>query len=309
MKTQPAAFRAEERKQEGSGTYVYLFRYGATGFFFTSYDADISVTDGPVSKMNDPQTFTACGISHTRPDESIDALPSAVTITLPANDPQLERYLLAVSPKVVEVFIWRVSSASLPGPLDYDDDLRMVFAGQAEAIMPSDGVIAVMCSPLTLRDDVSIPNYFYQKECNHVLYSQHDGGCKVNKALFTTTLTIDTINLDSQYIEFNSVTTINVGSPARSVTITAETFHGGPVEDTDGNVMTVLRCQILTGPDRLRLWLSWIPFDLEAGDSVDISCGCLLIRRVCHTLFNNLPNFGGTPYVPKNNPTIDGINA
>lgn len=309
MKTQSAAFRSEERKQENKGTYVYLFRYGATGYFFTSFDQDIVVESGPVSKMNDPQTFTTCGVSHTRPDEGIDALPTSVTVTVPASDPELEKYLLAVSPKVIEVFIWRVSSTSLPGPLDYDDDLRMIFAGQVEAIMPADGVIAAMCSPLTLRDDVQIPNFYYQKECNHVLYSTHAGGCGVNKSLFTTTLTIDTINRDAQWIEFNAVTTINVGSPSRSVTITAETFHGGLVEDADGNVMSVLLCQALTGPSRLRLWLSWMPATMDAGDSADLSCGCLLIRRVCHTLFNNLPNFGGTPYVPKNNPAIDGINA
>lgn len=309
MRTQPTAYRTEERKQENRGTHIYLFRYDSVGYFYTSHDQDIVVNDGPAAKMNDPQTFTAAGITHTRPDESVDALPRSVNVTLAANDPELKKYLLAISPRKIEVFIWRVSSAALPGPIDYDDDVRMVFAGEVEAVLPADGTISALCAPLTLREDHTIPNFYYQKECNHVLYSQHDGGCKVNKSLFTTSLTISTINRDSQWIEFNSVTTINVGSPSRSVTITAETFHGGLVDDGNGNIISVALCQVLTGPSRLRLWLSWMPETLDAGNSVDLSCGCLLIKRVCHTLFNNLPNFGGTPYVPKNNPAIDGINA
>lgn len=309
MKNQPASFRTEERKQEERGTHLYMFRYGATSYFYCSHDLDIVVNSGPVAKMSDPQTFSASAIMHTRPDESIDKLPGSVSITLPANDAKLRTYLLATSPTLIEVFIWRVSSASMPGPLVYSDDTRIIFVGQVEAITPADGVIAVICSPSTRRDDEVIPNYYYQKECNHILYSQHVGGCKVNRALFTVSLTIGGLDRDNGYIDFNAITTINVGSPSRSITITAETFHGGIVKDADGNEITVLLCQLLTGPTRVRLWLSWIPESLQASDAVDVSCGCLLIKRVCHTLFQNLPNFGGTPFVPTNNPAIDGINA
>lgn len=309
MKNQPASFRSEERKQEERGTHLYLFRYGSTSYFYCSHDLDIVVEGGPVAKMSDPQTFAASAIMHTRPDESIDKLPGAVSVTLPANDQALKTYLLSTSPTLIEVFIWRVSSAAMPGPLEYDDDTRIIFVGQVEAITPSDGIIAVVCSPSTQREDAVIPNYYYQRECNKVLYSQHSGGCGVNKSLFTVSLTISNLDRTNGYIDFSALTTINVGSPSRSVTITSETFHGGVVEDADGNQISILLCQLLTGPTRVRLWLSWIPESLESGDAVDVSCGCLLIKRVCHALFQNLPNFGATPYIPTNNPAIDGINA
>lgn len=310
MKSHPANFRTNERRQSLKRTYLYRFNYEGTSYYLTNFDQDVTVNGGPVSKMSDPQVFSATQIAHSNPTESTDEQPGAVSVSLASTDAELRKYFLTVSPRVITVEIWRASSVNLPGPLEYDDDLYMVFSGLAQAMTFDEAVISVSCvSPLE-REDMPVPRFYYQKQCNHMLYSQEPGECLVNPALFSISgITVNTIDRQSGWVEFNSLTTINVDSPARTVTITAETFQGGMIRDSLGNEIGVMLCQPLTGPTRLRLWLVWFPPTLAAGQTVDLFCGCLHIKRVCHDLFFNLPNFGGTPYVPKTNPAIDGVSG
>lgn len=305
MKDQPADFRANERQQQVKRLHVYHFRYDTTHFYFANYDLDVNVIGGPVEKMSDPQIFTAAQIAHTNPDETTDSAPAAVNVMLSALDAELRKYFITVSPREIEVEIWRVSSAALPGDLDYDDDMRMVFRGIVESITFNDVTITATCITHLMQENRTIPSYFYQKLCNHTLYSDLPG-CGVDKALFNVSISLSALNRPSSYVDITS-TSINVGSPSRSVTITNETFVGGYVEDSLGNKMGIQACEVLPAAAGTRLWLSWMPRTLTSGNTVTVYCGCLYIKRTCHDLFNNLPQFGGTPYVPVNNPAMDGV--
>lgn len=307
MKSQSTDFRTNERRQSLKRTYLYRFLYGATNYYWAGYDQDISVAGGPVAKMTDPQTFTSAQIAHTKPEESMDANPGLVVVSLSALDAELRKYFIAVSPRRIDVEIWRVSSAALPGPLDYTDDLKMVFKGIVDSISFDDLVVQANCITQLLREDMPIPRFFYQKMCNHIVYDQTPGSCQLNPALFEVSLTVDTLNRASGYIEFNSLTAINVDSPARSVTITAETFQGGSVTDSLGNEMGIMVCEPLTGPTRVRIWLVWMPRTLAAAQTVTLRVGCMYIKRYCHSVMQNLPRFGGTPYIPVSNPATDGV--
>jgi hypothetical protein len=290
VKSQPANFRTQERSQTPHRTYLYRFNYEGTNYYYAAYDQDISVNGGPVAKMADPQTFTAAIIGHTNPDESLDSAPQAVTVSLSATDTELRKYFITASPKKIDVEVWRVNSASMPGPLAYASDMKMLFKGIVHSISYDDEIVTAVCITQMLQEDMPIPRFYYQKLCNHHLYDQTPGSCQVNSSLYSASLTIDTLNRPSSYIEFNSLTSINV-------------------QDALGNKMGIMVCQPLTGPTRVRLWLSWMPRTLLAGNSVTIFCGCLHIKRVCHTLFANLHRFGATPYVPVSNPALDGITA
>ena len=304
MKTQPTNFRTEERKQVGRRCWLYHFNYEGTHYYFASFDVDVTVTGGPGSKMADPQTFVASQISHTRPEESIESMPSMITVSLPVTDVELRKYLLAVSPKKIDVEIWRVSSASLGGSIAYANDLKMMFKGVVDSLAFDNLVVAANCVTQMAQEDRPIPNFMYQKTCNAMLYGAL---CGANKALFSATVSITAINKQSQYIDL-TMTTINVGSPSRTVTITSETFAGGYVEDTDGNKMGVVATE-LPGGGITRLWLNWMPRTLAAAANVTVYCGCLRIKRTCDELFFNLPNFRGHPYIPINNPAVDGVST
>lgn len=306
MKDQPADYRTNERSQEVRRWHLYHFNYAGTHYYYAAYDRDVIVSGGPVEKMNDPQTFVAAQIGHTRPEESLDANPGVVTVSLAANDLELKKYFISASPKLIDVEIWRVSTTAAVEDVDYDDDMRMIFRGIVDSVGFDDLTVQARCVTQMMREDMPIPRFFYQKMCNHFLYDDRPGSCNVNRALFTVSLTISALNRQSGYIEFNLLTSINIDSPSRSLTITAETFQGGVVLDLFGNEMGIMVCETLAGP-KVRLWLLWMPLTLAAGQTVDISMGCIRIKRVCHDTFHNLPNFGGTPYVPVGNPAVDGL--
>lgn len=309
MKAQPTDFRTEERSQTPQRTYLYHFNYQGTHYYYTNYDQDLSIIGGPGTKMADPQPFLAVQIAHGNREESMDSVPTGIMISLAATDSELRKYFITVSPKQIDVEVWRVNSASLPGALAYADDMKMIFKGIVDSISYDDQIVTASCITLMQREDMPIPRFFYQKMCNHMLYDPAVGSCQVNPALYEVSLAITTLDRPSGWIEFNALTTINVDSPSRTITITQETFHAGTVADADGNQMGVLVCQPLTGPTRVRLWLTWMPRSLTAGATVTLRCGCLYIKRTCHDLFNNLPNIGATPYVPIANPAIHGINV
>lgn len=305
MKEQPADFRASERSQTLRRTYLYHFKYDSTHYYYCAYDEDLTLNGGPVAKMSDPQVFTAAQIGHSNIEESMESAPRAVAVTLSATDAALREYFISVSPKVIEVEIWRVSSAALPGDLEYDEDVRMCFRGEVDSISFDDVSITVNCVTLLLQEARTIPQFHYQRMCNHQLYSEF---CGVNKALFNVSVSLSALNRPALYVQIPT-TSINVGSPARAVTVTEETFQGGYIEDALGNKIGILVGEVLPAAAGTRLYLNYLPLTLANGATVTVYCGCLYIKRVCHEMFNNLPNFGGTPYVPKNNPAVDGINV
>jgi len=307
VKSQPAAFRTQERSQTPQRGFLYRFDYEGTSYYWTRWDKDLTVTGGPVSKMADPQVFASGAIAHSNTEESVDAAPSGVVVSISANDPQLTAYFLTVAPKRIDVEIWRVSSSALAaGTLAYDDDLWMVFRGVVDAVGFEGQVISARCSTLLSQEDRQVPNFYFQKTCNSLLYDQTPGACQVNPALFNVATSAAAVNRPGGYVDI-SQTSISVGSPSRSVTITPETFQGGVVVDSDGNRMSVLACDVLPAAAGTRLYLAFVPRSLAASDSITVFCGCLHIKRTCHELFRNLPNFAGTPYIPITNPAIDGV--
>jgi hypothetical protein len=155
------------------------------------------------------------------------------------------------------------------------------------------------------QEDRIVPCWNFQFTCNRMLYRSD---CGVNKALYNVSTTIAALNRQSQYVDI-AATAINVGSPSRSVTIANETFSGGYMVDAAGNKVGILASEVLPAAAGTRLWLNWVPATLAAAQSATFYCGCLKIKRTCHELFQNLPNFGGHPYIPTNNPAVDGINV
>lgn len=307
MKSQPSAFRTQERSQTPHRTWLYHFDHAGTHYYFAAYDRDLTVTGGPVAKMADPQLFPAAQISHTNPEESMEAAPRAVSVSVAAPDQELRKYLVSVPPKQIGVDIWRVNSAALGSgsSLAYATALWQVFRGIVTAVGFDDVIVTAECVTQLLQEDRLIPRFNYQKLCNHMLYGPQ---CGLNKALFSVSLSIAALNRISTYIDVSS-TTVNVDSPSRTLTIAPDTFEGGVVEDSLGNKMGIYACEVLPASAGTRLWLAWMPRSLAVAQTVTLSLGCIHIKRVCHETFFNLPNFGGTPFVPVSSPAIDGINA
>ena len=306
MKTQSNDLRAQERSQTTQVAFLYHFNYEGTHYYYTGFDQDIVVTGGPGSKMADPQAFITAQISHTNPQQTLETTPQAVNVVLSALDPELKKYLVKVAPKVITVEIFRVNSAMLPGDIMYANDLQMVFRGLIESLSFSDNTIQATCITLIMQEDRVIPRFNYQKQCNHVLYSQVPGTCLVNPELYRLDSTIAVVNKQSQYFEI-AQTAINVDAPSRSLTIAPGTFEGGYIVTLAGEKAGILATEVIPAGAGTRLWCNWMPQGVAVGQSITLYCGCLRTKKHCHEQFNNLPNHGGLAYIPKNNLALDGI--
>lgn len=302
MKTQSTALRDNEQRQEIVPVFLYFIDYVDSQVYFTNSDQDIIVTGGTAKFGADPRTFAKAQIQHDRIDESADMTPRQVNVTLGANDPNLRAYFLSAPVKGISIEIYRANPTFLPGNIAFADIL-LEFKGVAQSCgFKGYTVSANFISPL-LQEDRIIPRYTYQKTCNHQVYSKQ---CTVVKSLYATTVTVSAVDRFNKTVDV-ALATINVDSPSRAIAITTETFNGGLLVDAGGNSYGIMANEIGISGSLTRLWLEWYPPTIQAGDTITIYPGCLRIPRVCNSLFNNLANFGGMPYVPTANPATDSI--
>lgn len=126
-----------------------------------------------------------------------------------------------------------------------------------------------------------IPNRYYQNTCNHILY---DTRCKVNPASFDFATTID--NISGRDLVVASAG----GNPTGF-------FNAGKAV-LDNNEERQIARHVGTSISLV------YPFaDANDGDNVTLFAGCNLSYSTdCLTKFNNQINFGGMPYIPKDNP-------
>jgi len=301
MKTQSTPLRDSESRQEILPVFFYFIDYVDAQAYFTNYDQDLIVSGGSAKFGADPKTFTKAQISHDRIDESADMTPRQVGVTLAANDPNLRQYFLSAPVKGISIEIYRANPTILPGTIDLADTI-LEFKGVAQSCgFKGYTVSANFISPL-LQEDRIIPRYTYQKTCNHQVYSKQ---CKVVQSLYATSITVSAVNRFNKTVDV-ALTTLNIDSPSRAITISTETFNGGLLKDAGGNNYGIMANEIGVGAG-LRLWLEWWPPNIQVGDTITIYPGCLRIPRICNALFNNLANFGGMPYVPTANPATDSI--
>lgn len=301
MKEQSTALRAAEASRQIQPAWLYRITYGAETYFFTGYDKPISVAGGPGDKMDDPQTFLSVPIEHVPPRESADVNSQPTTVALAANDTLLRRYFVTAPTGSIEIEIWRVNSASLPGPIDYGD-LYLDFKGVCQSVSFAGYQIEAAFLAPVQSEERTVPGYFYQKTCNHVLGNRY---CGVNRENFKRVTTLDAVDRVNKTVDI-TVTAFNVDSPPRSHTVTNETFQGGSLIDSASNQIGIIACESVSA-GVWRLWLAFWPGTLTAGATVTAYMGCLKIVRICDDTFANKPNFGGMPYIPITNPATNSI--
>ncbi len=175
----------------------------------------------------------------------------------------------------------------------YDADVNDVTTPQAIWIgrvlaCARDGYTATLrCEPaVTSLRRVGLRRH-YQYMCPHVLYGPH---CRVIQADHTTDSTCSAVDprtasvpgdIGDQY-KGGLLAWTPTGMPQERRTILDVTYDGG----TGRSVLT----------------LAGNPVNLSAGDPVTLSKGCRHNIADCRDVFDNAPNFGGMPYIPKKNP-------
>jgi hypothetical protein len=169
----------------------------------------------------------------------------------------------------------------LPGSSTLADGVITKFYGIVDDIKFGASNTSLRIASLTKWLNRKQPHNLYQPGCIHTLY---DAGCTLSKATFSTT-----------GIAHSGSTTTVIQT---SLTDAAGRYDLGTLRITSGDLngqMRTIKSYDGGGQFTLAYPLTAAPI---AGVTVTASLGCDKQRTTCNDTFNNLVNFGGTPYVP-----------
>lgn len=261
----------ETSAHDGAPIEGFYFIGTQKSYRYTNAQRDTNINGLPYTAVKGIHRGGIAG--GTQEDDNLE-----LEITMPIGLDLVTDYAFATSPPDLSVAIYRYhedSSSAL--------DWAIIWSGKVTNITLK-GKIATFQVPslLSLVLAGSVPDRFYQNQCNHVLYDQR---CQVNKALFTQNTTISvapsgtTINVVNDGFADNVLNAGEIFIPARG--------------ERRGIVSNIANVLTITFPF----------FNAALGDAVQLFAGCNhAYLGDCDTKFANTIHYGGFPYVPKENP-------
>lgn len=305
-KDQASEFRFAEAQQIGRRAYIYVIEHGDELYHLTGHDVDIVVTDLPVSKGSDPQTFTAANIGHSTIEQKAEIGANEMSLSVGVNQgaftAQLRELVLFTTPKKITVTIIRVNSTSLPGTIVYGADTYTVFKGVGTALVFEASVIQLSLVSLIMQTDGLIPLWTYQKTCQ-LPFGGTRCGLNLDQNAFRLVTTLAAVNFRGRYVDIANIT-------LNGDAITAAMFQGGKMNEIEsGNAIStisIMACEVLPAAAGTRLYLAWWSRTIEVGQDVKVFRSCNRTFAQC-VAFGNTDNFRNYPYIPDVSPAIHGV--
>lgn len=201
-------------------------------------------------------------------------------IYLPCNDPLVLLYNYGLTPRTLNVIIYRAHRGD-----NWANDFSIEWTGIGTGYSVSDDKATIeTASVLQSLMSGNLASVYYQRICNHTLYDQR---CKIVR---------------SDYTWSTSVTEV------RGAIISVVDDHNLDGYLTGGTILCNRtgeeRNIIINTDNKLKIGYAFI--DLQIGDTVELSLGCDHIRTGdCQFKFNNVANYGGFDFIPVENPFSD----
>lgn len=272
----------EESQERGQPINLYTLDYGiGLHHRYTDHETDV-LWDGNLYSAiasEEPQSVKSKG----------DLSSGRFELTVPKTSAIAQ--LFSFYPPTQTVVLTRRQGhvANSDDPAEYATGLLFVVAWTGRVIDTQRGRNTVTLIGDSAAAAVGRPGLrrHYQRSCPHVLYGPF---CKADKAAATYPAVVASV-------VGNQITLEAGWLPAER---TRQDFETGTVEWASGlgqEVRTVLR----TSSDNV-LFTDAPVRDLVAGTNVSMVLKCARTLDNCLTLHDNVPNFGGQPYIPKINP-------
>lgn len=233
---------------------------------FTSADRDLTYNG---------ELYRAIPIGRSSPESSDDTQKADLSITFGRDNDLAQEFLRYVGDAITTVTVYQIEetgvSAFWRGRVASDK------IDGDEMTLECESVFTSLRRPgLRAR---------YQRNCRHTLYGS---GCGLDKESF---------RVDAVYTSLLDRTLI----VPDAANYPANYFTGGMVRSPDGSARYVLSHSGDTLVMSRRL--ERLEEDGEPGvTEVGLYPGCARTRNHCINRFNNLPNFGGFPWIPSRNP-------
>jgi hypothetical protein len=256
----------------GAPIECYAFEGDFGDFFYTSYHSAITVAGIDFTPL--PITRSAV--------ETNSLVDGGMTMdfTLPFNNLLAKRYAYTISPRELNVTVYRVHEGD-----DYATDYKIEWfgGGAVEFNTNGDWTTIKTGSKFQTALNGNLSAAYFQRLCNHVLF---DDRCKVDADSFKATATV--IKLQGQVITVDNDGFDNSALVGGQMTITRTGEKQAIILNTDN----VLR-------------IGMVPVDIVVGDTLDLFRGCNHFRLGdCKNVYNNVVNYGGFDFIPVKNPYL-----
>ncbi len=272
----------EESQEQGIPVSLFKIVYGDQSTNFWAY-CDI---DKPVTFNGD--TYSPITIGREKIESSGGLDNKVLTIDITPNAEVVEFYQTNRPTQVVTLTIYQGH---------YDDgaaDFRAVWTGRITGIQNTARFAKVSAEPIATSMRRPGLRRHYQYGCPWVLYST-ECGADENSA----TETAVAAEAGQNFFEF---------ATGWEGTKTKSKFGNGFVRWSDPDtgatqIQSILKVQVDTpsaGTDRIIV--NGLTTAAAIGTSVDIVLGCNRKESDCLNVHNNIVNFGGQPWIPKENP-------
>jgi uncharacterized phage protein (TIGR02218 family) len=217
---------------------------------------------------------TPSSVSHSRLVHEGVVKKQTVTVTLPLSDPLAQELSVGGVVAGISVTIFVVD---LDDPVDSSLGRAVVWKGRVTGISNKETSTQIEVESLMTRLRREANRARYSRTCRHALYGP---GCGVLRSAFQETKTIDAVSEEGQKLTLSD--------------FTGDFSLSGGLVDYLGSLYYIL--DYTSGVATLDR-----PSDIPVGASVTVNPGCERTPGAC-LRFNNIENYGGFPFIPRDNP-------
>lgn len=259
----------ENSRESGTPIELYEFVQGIQRWNYIS-GADLIVFGG--------QAYTPMPTQRDRIKQNSDIFKNGMKLSFPRDDPFASQFLGFAPEEITTVTIRRGHAG------DPAEEFIVYWKGRILSASVSGNQIDLNCE--SIFTSISRPGLRarFEYSCRHTLYAK---GCNVNREAFKVTGAV--LSIDGSI-------RVSVGAAG---TKPDGYFTGGILLAPDGS------SRFITDHVGDLVTLTRPVVSLSGGQVVDLYPGCDHLRGTCLNKYNNLPNFGGFPFIPGRNP-FDG---
>lgn len=264
----------EHSLESSNPVELYEFRNGNFTWRYTSADT---------ADDHDGETYTPERIQRTQLGDTIEQEKMAITITVPVENPIAELFRFYPPTSVTTVTIYRKQR--------FQEAAAIYWIGRVLNADHSTPNTDLHCEPASTSIKRLGLRRYYQRQCPHVLYGTQ---CGVDRTKHKTETTV--------------VSYSGLAVKVAKTDLTVDRFSGGILEWDSTVLGTQYRFISANTADTLNINFPCLTEEddmgrsLLSGTPVRIYPGCRHTLTDCINIFNNLPNFGGFPFIPFQNP-------
>jgi uncharacterized phage protein (TIGR02218 family) len=258
----------ESSIDDGAPIELYRFTRGADSWTYT-------ISDTEITWLGD--VYAPIPITRDEPDYD-QQKSGPLTITVPRDNDVALLYRVFVPASTTGITVYRA----------HRDDLADIIAywqGRVRSVEWRGSMANIMCEPMDAMLKRQALRRSYGINCQHMLY---DTRCTVNPESFRAVGTVGSVNGTSLSAGIFALHP-NGWWVSGYVRVAQEDYR--MVVAHSGSNVTLLS-----------------PFEnLSPGDTIEAYAGCDRAGLTCRDKFSNAPNFGGFPWIPRDNPFQTGL--